>query len=94
MIELFAQMRQAANNPAFQVGMIVGIVLAVVLSAGIPLSLGIGRGQPVVGVIGAVCSGGMAVILGCLGGLSVRRDHSRPWRPEEEKEEEETSTQR
>ena len=56
-------------NQAFLAGAIVGIIIAVIISASIPLSLGIKRGHPVVGLIGAVCSGGAAVLLGCLGGL-------------------------
>ncbi|MBN9523368.1 hypothetical protein J0H58_33455 [bacterium] len=66
-LALFAQ----ANNAAFQAGQVFGIIIAVIVSASIPISFGASRGQPVIGAIGAVFSGGAAVLLGCVGGLPV-----------------------
>jgi len=59
------------DNPAFKAGQIVGIVIAVILSASIPISFGAKRGQPVLGAVGAVCAIPAALLLGCLGGLPV-----------------------
>jgi len=70
-MELFAQLKPpaGANNAAFQVGAIVGAILAVLVCASIPLVLGIKRGHPIIGVIGAIIAAGTSVFLGCLGGL-------------------------
>ncbi len=72
-LELFAQMRQQgnANNQAMFAGMVIGIIIAVIVCASIPISVGFARGQPVLGLVGGVCAGGGAVILGCLLGLPV-----------------------
>lgn len=51
--------------------MIIGIVIAVILSAAIPIAFGVSRGRPVLGVVGGVCAVPAAIILGCLGGLPV-----------------------
>lgn len=51
--------------------MIIGIVIAVLISASIPLSVGFNRGQPALGIIGAICAIPAAILLGCLGGLPV-----------------------
>ena len=71
-LELFAQFaRQNVNNPAFRAGLIVGIIFAVLISGGIPIAVGSSRGHPVLGLVGGVFAGGVAVFLGCLGGLPV-----------------------
>jgi hypothetical protein len=64
---LFAQ----PNNAAFKAGMMVGIVFAVLICGAIPIAVGSSKGQPILGIIGALCAGGTAVLLGCLGGLPV-----------------------
>jgi hypothetical protein len=66
--DLFAQ---ANNNAAFQAGRMVGIILAVLICASIPIAVGNSKGQPVLGVIGGILAGGAAVLLGCLGGLPM-----------------------
>lgn len=60
-----------ANDPAFQAGMVIGIIIAVLVSGSIPIAVGISKKQPVIGAIGGVCAGGTAVLFGCLGGLPV-----------------------
>lgn len=65
--ELFAQ----ANDPAFQAGMLVGILIALFVCASIPIAVGASKKQPVLGVVGGVCAGGTAFLFGCLGGLPV-----------------------
>lgn len=71
-LELFAQFKQGnANNQAFFAGMVIGIIFAVILCASIPISYGFKKGQPVLGLVGGVCAGGSAVVLGCLLGLPV-----------------------
>ncbi len=68
-LNLFAQFNP--NAPGFQFGLIVGIVIAVILSAAIPIAFGVSRGRPALGVVGGVCAIPAAIVLGCLGGLPV-----------------------
>jgi hypothetical protein len=75
-VELFAfeqqgVAQQGINNQAFQAGLIIGIIIAVIVSSSIPLSVGMKRGHPVLGTIGALFSGAIAVPFGCLGGLPM-----------------------
>jgi len=70
-MELLAQIGGGANDQARQAGMLVGIIMAVVISASIPLAVGLSRGQPLLGVLGAICAIPAAFLLGCLGGLPV-----------------------
>lgn len=66
-LSLFAQQ----NNAAFQAGQLIGWGFAILLCASIPLSVGFQKGQPLLGVIGAVCAAGGAFLLGCLLGLPI-----------------------
>jgi len=69
---LLAQLpRNNGNDPAFQAGMVAGIVLAVIICATIPISVGVKRGHPIIGLIGSVFTIPAAILLGCLGGLPV-----------------------
>jgi hypothetical protein len=65
---LFAQQQ---NDAAFQFGMMIGIMFAIVMCASIPLVYGINRRHPVAGTVGAVFSGGTAFLFGCIGGLPM-----------------------
>ncbi len=67
-LELFAQ---PGNNAAFQAGFVIGVILAVIICASIPISVGMKKGHPVLGVIGGIFAGGTAVLFGCLGGLPM-----------------------
>jgi hypothetical protein len=68
-LELFAQINP--NSDAYKAGQLLGIVIAMLLSALIPIAFGASRGQAVLGVIGAVCAVPAAFFLSCLGGLPV-----------------------
>lgn len=70
-MELLAQAGRGGNDQAYQMGVLVGIIVATIISAGIPLAVGISRGQPLLGVFGAICAVPAALLLGCLGGLPV-----------------------
>ncbi len=70
MFDLFAQ-NNAADAAAFQAGQMIGIVIAMVLCFAIPLSVGISKGQPILGVVGGILAGGSAFPCGCLLGLPV-----------------------
>jgi hypothetical protein len=56
---------------AFEMGAIVGITIAVVISCAIPLTTGIAKGHVVLGIIAALITLPVAALLGCLGGLPV-----------------------
>jgi hypothetical protein len=56
-------------DPARTIGFVIGIAIAVVISGSIPITVGMRKGQPVIGVIGGLVSGAIAIPLGCLGGL-------------------------
>jgi hypothetical protein len=70
-MELFAQFNQNANPAAFRAGLVIGIIIAVVVCGSIPLVLGLSRGQPVIGVIGALITAVTSGLFGCLGGLPM-----------------------
>jgi hypothetical protein len=71
--ELFAQFvrNNKGNDPAFQAGVVVGIIFAAIVCAAIPIAVGVTRGHPIIGVIGGICAIPAALLLGCLGGLPV-----------------------
>jgi len=54
--------------PAF---LIIGILIAVAICGAIPIVVGYVCQKIPLGVIGGVCSGGTAILLGCLGGLPM-----------------------
>jgi hypothetical protein len=66
---VFNLFAQNAQNGAVQGAWIAGIIFAVIICGSIPIAVGNSKGQPVIGVIGGVISGGVAVLLGCMGGL-------------------------
>jgi hypothetical protein len=61
----------AASNLAFDLGVMTGITVSVVLCSAIPLTTGIAKGHVVLGIIGALITLPVAALLGCLGGLPV-----------------------
>jgi hypothetical protein len=72
--ELLAQFNRAgnnANNQAFMAGALLGHLIAIVLCFTLPLVAGVYRGQPALGVFGAVVSAGAAIPFACLSGLPV-----------------------
>ena len=70
-LELFAQAGGKAEVDARQAGMVVGVVLAVIICFAIPISVGVMKKHPIVGLIGSFCTIPAAILLGCLGGLPV-----------------------
>lgn len=61
----------AVSDMAFEMGAIVGMTIAVVVSCAIPLTAGIAKGHVTLGIIGALITLPVAALLGCLGGLPV-----------------------
>jgi hypothetical protein len=57
------------NNPAYKAGFMVGIAIAVIISASIPIAVGKARNQVALGAIGAVFAGIMGFLFGLVGGL-------------------------
>jgi len=57
------------KNDAEMVAMGVGAIIAALICGSIPISTGLAQRQPVLGVIGGVISGGVALFFGCCGGL-------------------------
>jgi hypothetical protein len=68
-LELFAQINP--NGDAYRVGQLVGLIVAVVICAVIPISFGARRDQALLGIIGAVCTLPGSFLFGCLGGLPI-----------------------
>ena len=67
--ELFAQ--NQANQDDFNFGVKVGIAIAMVICASIPIVVGYLKGQSFIGIIGGIVSGVSALFLGCLLGLPM-----------------------
>jgi hypothetical protein len=72
-LELFAQFvrNNKGNDPAFQAGVVAGMIFAAIVCSAIPIAVGATRGHPIIGVIGGICAIPAALLLGCLGGLPV-----------------------
>lgn len=60
-----------ATNTGLTIAMILGVSVAVVVCAAIPLTTGVARGHPALGIVGALVCVPPAALLGCLGGLPV-----------------------
>lgn len=59
----------AAYSTAFELGAIVGISIAVVVCAGIPLTTGVAKGHTTLGIIFGLITVPIAAMFGCIGGL-------------------------
>jgi uncharacterized membrane protein len=61
----------ALGGLAYEMGAIVGITIAVIISCAIPLTTGIAKGHVTLGIIGALITLPVAAFLGCIGGLPL-----------------------
>jgi hypothetical protein len=59
----------ALGSMALEMGAIIGVSIAVVISAAIPLTTGIAKGHVALGIIGALITIPIAGLFGCIGGL-------------------------
>jgi hypothetical protein len=60
-----------ALSTAFELGAIVGISIAVVVCAGIPLTTGVAKGHTTLGIIFGLITVPIAAMFGCIGGLPM-----------------------
>jgi hypothetical protein len=60
-----------AVSTALELGAIVGISIAVIVCAGIPLTTGVAKGHTVLGIVFALITVPIAGMFGCIGGLPV-----------------------
>jgi hypothetical protein len=68
---LLTAMPPIAYSTAFEMGAILGITIAVIVSCAIPLTTGIAKGHVTLGIIGALVTLPFAAMLGCIGGLPL-----------------------
>jgi hypothetical protein len=61
----------AVSDMWFEIGLIMGIAIAVVVCAAIPLTTGMTKGHVALGIIGALITVPVAAMLGCIGGLPL-----------------------
>jgi uncharacterized membrane protein len=61
----------AVNSLAFEMGAIVGLTIAVIISTAIPLTAGVAKGHVTLGIIAALITLPVAALLGCIGGLPL-----------------------
>ena len=59
----------ADSAMAYELGAIVGITIAVIISCAIPLTAGIAKGHVLLGIIAALITLPVAAMFGCCGGL-------------------------
>jgi hypothetical protein len=60
-----------AMSTAFELGAIIGISVAVVVCAGIPLTTGVAKGHTALGIVFALITVPVAGMMGCIGGLPL-----------------------